>query len=149
LEKEKRGMKDILIKWFMAFNSFLIRVSGGRLGSKLGSQTILILHTVGRRSGTARSTPIAYFEYKDKYLLVGSNWGRDKQADWYVNLKKEPRAKIDVKGKKIKVKAREALGDEYDTLWKFATEKHPQYLDYQKMTKRRIPIVTLDPIVEK
>ena len=140
-------MKDLMIKWFMSFNSFLIRITGGRLGGKLGSQTILILHTVGRKSGKARSVPIAYFEYKDQYLLVASNWGKDKQADWYVNIKKEPHGTIDVKGKRIMVKAHEAQGDEYANLWKFATGKHPQYLDYQKMTKRRIPIVLLDPIV--
>lgn len=140
-------MKDIFIKWFMSINSFLIRISGGRLGSKLGTQTILILHTVGRKSGRARSVPIAYFDYKDKYLLVASNWGKDKQADWFVNLKKEPRASIEVGGKTIKVTARDVQGDEYTSLWKFATEKHPQYLDYQKMTARRIPIVMLEPVV--
>jgi F420H(2)-dependent quinone reductase len=140
-------MKDILIKWFMTFNSFLIRISGGRLGSKLGSQTILILHTIGRKSGKARAVPIAYFDYKDKYLLVASNWGRDKQADWFVNLKKEPRVAIEVNGKTIMVKAREAQGDEYTNLWKYATGEHPPYLDYQKMTTRRIPIVVLESIV--
>ena len=81
-------MKDILIKWFMAINSFLIRVSGGRIGSKLGSQTILILHTVGRKSGQPRSIPIAYFDYEDHYLIVASNWGKDRHADWYLNLRK-------------------------------------------------------------
>jgi len=87
-------LKNVIIKWFMAFNSFLIQVSGGKLGSKLGSQTILVLHTVGRKSGKARSVPVAYFDHEDKYLLVASNWGREKQADWFVNLKKEPRATI-------------------------------------------------------
>jgi deazaflavin-dependent oxidoreductase (nitroreductase family) len=139
-------MKEILIKWFMSFNSFLIVITAGRLGSQLGSQTILILHSVGRRSGKPRTTPIAYFEYKNQYLLVASNWGRDKQADWYLNIMKEPRTEIEVRGKKIKVMAREALGNEYNDLWKFATEKYPQYLNYQKMTKRRIPIMVLDPI---
>jgi len=139
-------MKDIMIKWFMAFNSFLIRVSRGKLGSKLGSQTILVLHTVGRKSGKPRSAPVAYFDHEDNYLLVASNWGRDKQADWFVNLKKEPQATIEVKGKTIKVNAREALGDEYTSLWKFATERHPPYLDYQKVTTRRIPIMVLEPV---
>jgi deazaflavin-dependent oxidoreductase (nitroreductase family) len=135
-----------MIKWFMAFNSFLIRVSRGKLGSKLGSQTILVLHTVGNKSGKVRSVPVAYFDHEDKYLLVASNWGRDKQADWFMNLKKEPRATIEVKGKTITVKAREAQGDEYISLWKFVTEKHPPYLDYQKMTARRIPIMVLEPV---
>jgi deazaflavin-dependent oxidoreductase (nitroreductase family) len=138
-------MKDLLIRWFMTFNSFLIRISGGKLGGKLGSQTVLILHTVGRKSGKPRSVPIAYFDYQDKYLLVGSNWGRDKQADWFVNLKSEPRAAIEVKGKTISVQARDAQGDEYTDLWKFTSQKHPPYLDYQKMTTRRIPIVVLEP----
>lgn len=140
-------MKDILIKWFMSFNTFLIRLSGGRLGSKLGSQTVLILHTVGRKTGQPRTVPIAYFEYRNKFLLIGSNWGKDKQADWFENLKKEPHVKVEINGNTMMVTAREALDDEYKTMWKFASGKHPQYLDYQIMTSRRIPIVVLDPSV--
>ena len=135
-----------MIKWFMTFNAFLIHVSGGRLGGKLGSQTILVLHTVGRKSGRVRTIPIAYFELEDKYLLVASNWGKDRQADWFVNLKKEPRAAIEIGGRTINVIARVVQGDEYRTLWKFATEKHPPYLDYQNMTARQIPLVVLDPL---
>jgi deazaflavin-dependent oxidoreductase (nitroreductase family) len=139
-------MKDILIKWFMAINSFLIRVSGGRIGSKLGSQTVLILHTVGRKSGQPRAIPIAYFDYEGYYLIVASNWGKDRHADWYLNLKKQPRATVEVKGKTITVRTREARGEEYTRLWNFATQKHPPYLDYQTMTTRRIPIVVLEPV---
>ena len=139
-------MKDILIKLLMYVNSFLIRLSGGRIGTKLGTQTILILHTVGRKSGLARSTPIAYFEFEEKYLIVASNWGKDRQADWYMNLKKQPAAIIEVKGRSIGVRMREASGDEYTRLWKFASQKHPPYLKYQEMTTRQIPIVLLDPV---
>ncbi len=139
-------MKDILIKWFMAFNSFLIRVSGGHLGSKMGTQTILLLHTVGRKSGLTHTIPIAYFDFEGKYLIVASNWGKDRQADWYFNLKKQSNVTIEVKGKSIAVRTREAMEEEYTHLWKFATQKHPPYLDYQMMTKRRIPIVILEPI---
>ena len=139
-------MKDILIKLFMAFNTLLIRISGGRVGSRLGTQTILILHTVGRKSGLARAIPIAYFDFEEKYLIVGSNWGKDQQADWYLNLKKRPGATVDVKGKSFAVRMHEAKGEEYDRLWNFATQKHPPYLNYQKMTTRHIPIVILEPV---
>jgi len=139
-------MKDLFIKWFMSINSFLIRISRGRIGSKLGTQTILILHTVGRKSGVERAIPIAYFEYEGKYLIVASNWGKDAQADWFLNLQKQPRATIDVKGRSIPVQTHAAQGDEYDRLWKFATGRHAQYLDYQKMTARHIPIVVLEPL---
>jgi deazaflavin-dependent oxidoreductase (nitroreductase family) len=130
----------------MAFNSLLLRLSRGRLGSQLGTQTVLILHTVGRTSGQARTTPIAYFDYEGKYLIVASNWGRDKNADWYLNLKKDPHARLEIKGKLIAVTAREAQGEEYNRLWQFVTERHPPYLDYQKMTTRHIPIMVFEPV---
>ena len=90
-------MKDTFIKWFMSINSFLLRISRGRIGSKLGTQTILLLHTTGRKSGQERVIPIAYFDYEGKYLIVASNWGKDKNASWYLNLKKQPRAALEVK----------------------------------------------------
>jgi deazaflavin-dependent oxidoreductase (nitroreductase family) len=139
-------MNDRLIKWFMSINSFLIRGTAGRLGSKLGTQTILILHTLGRKSGLDRATPIAYFDYEDKYLLVASNWGRSKQADWFLNLRGQPRASVEVSGKRVLVLARETQGEEYSRLWEFATQRHPPYLDYQKLTARHIPILLLEPV---
>ena len=139
-------MKDTLIKLFMTFNTFLLRLSRGRIGSKLGTQTILLLHTTGRKSGQERVIPIAYFDYEGKYLIVASNWGKNQNADWYLNLKKQPRAALEVKGKRIEVQSHEALDKEYDRLWKFATEHHPPYLDYQKMTARHIPIMVFEPV---
>jgi len=137
-------MKNILIKWFMAIHSFLLRSSRGRIGSRLGTQTILILHTIGRKSGQDRAIPIAYFDYGGGYLIVASNWGKDRQAEWYLNLKKNPHARLEIKGGTISVSAREVQGDEYECLWKFATERHPPYLEYQKMTKRSIPIMVFE-----
>ncbi len=140
-------MQDTFIKWFMSINTFFLRLSRGRIGSKLGTQTILLLHTTGRKSGQERVIPIAYFEYQGMYLIVASNWGKDKNADWYLNLRHQPRAMLEVNGKRLEVQSREATGEEYDRLWIFATEKHPPYLDYQKMTARHIPIMVFEPIV--
>jgi deazaflavin-dependent oxidoreductase (nitroreductase family) len=90
--------------------------------------------------------PIAYFFHEGKYLIVASNWGKDKDADWYLNLLKNPYAKLTVNGKTISVESHAAQGDEYARLWKFATERHPPYLNYQKMTSRHIPIVVFEVI---
>lgn len=125
----------------MGVNAFLIRLTNGRIGGRLGTQTILLLETTGRKSGQPRVTPIAYFFHEGKYLIVGSNWGRDKHADWYLNLKKTPRATLIVNGQKMLAEAHEVRGDEYARLWAFATERHPPYLHYQEMTSRHIPIV--------
>ncbi len=139
-------MKDILIKWFMRINAFFLRITNGRLGGKLGKQTILLLETIGRKSGQPRVIPIAYYFYEGKYLIVESNWGKDTHADWYWNLQKHPRAALQVNGQKITVEAHNAEGEEYMRLWKFVTDKHPPYLQYQHMTKRRIPIVVFQPL---
>ena len=139
-------MKDFFIKLFMDFNAFLLRLSRGRIGSNLGTQTILLLETIGRKSGQPREIPIAYFFHEGKYLIVESNWGKDKHADWYLNLLKNPHAKLTVKGKTFPVQTHDAQGDEYTRLWDFATGKHPPYLNYQKMTSRHIPIVVFDVV---
>ena len=139
-------MKDTFIKWFMAINTLLLRLSHGKIGSKLGTQTVLLLHTTGRKSGEDRAIPIAYFKLDDHYLIVASNWGKEKQAAWYLNLRNDPHAKLEVGGRVITVDAREAQGEEYDRLWKYVTERHPPYLEYQKMTARRIPIMVFDPV---
>jgi deazaflavin-dependent oxidoreductase (nitroreductase family) len=138
-------MKDTFIKWFMAINTLLLRLSHGRVGNRLGHQTILMLHTRGRRSGQDHAIPIAYFEHENHYLIVASNWGKDRQANWYLNLQKDPHAQLEINGKVISVVAHEARGEEYDRLWKFATERHPPYLEYQKQTTRHIPIMVFDP----
>ena len=130
----------------MAVNTFLIRVSKGRIGSKLGTQTILILYTIGRKSGQLHGTPIAYFFRDGKYLVVESNWGKDQHADWYLNLQKNSRARSEVNGETVKVDGNVAEGNEYTHLWTYDTSKHSPYLEYQKMTKRRIPIAILNPI---
>jgi deazaflavin-dependent oxidoreductase (nitroreductase family) len=140
-------MNKFFLKIFMALNTFAIRVSRGHIGSQLGKQTILLLHTVGRRSGRHFVTPIAYFYLENYYFLIGSNWGKPQNAAWYYNLLAWPRTTIEVRGKEIPVDARQAEGPEYDRLWKYAIEHHPPYLRYKEMTKRHIPIMVLKPVI--
>ena len=139
-------MKNFLIKLFMDTNAFLIRISRGRIGSRLGTQTILLLETTGRKTGRLREVPIAYFFHEGKYLIVASNWGKEKNADWYLNLLKNPLAKLTVNGKTLQATARDTQGNEYARLWDFATKKHPPYLNYQKMTSRHIPVVVFEVV---
>src|SRR5512137_2482692 len=123
-------MQKAFIKVFMALNRFALQASRGRLGSQLTTQTVLLLHTVGRKSGRPYITPIAYFYLEGFYFLVGSNWGKDANADWYANLLAHPQATIEVKGKEISVQAHPVEGQEYDRLWNYAVEHHPGYLHY-------------------
>jgi deazaflavin-dependent oxidoreductase (nitroreductase family) len=138
-------MNKTFLKLFMAVNVFVIRFSRGRLGGQLGTQTILLLHSLGRRSSKRHVTPIAYFQTDGFYFLVGSNWGKEQNAAWYHNLLAQPHTVIEVKGRKIPVEAYQVEGPEYDRLWQFAVDHHPPYQHYKEMTKRHIPIMVLQP----
>ena len=140
-------MNKFFLKIFMALNTSAIRLSRGRLGSRLGTQTILLLHSRGHRSGQRYITPIAYFQSEGFYFLVGSNWGRDQNAGWYYNLLAQPHTTIEVRGQSIPVEAIQAEGPQYDRLWEYAIQHHPPYLHYKEMTKRHIPIMLLKPVV--
>jgi hypothetical protein len=77
-------MNKFFLKAFMALNRFALQASRGRLGSQLGTQAILLLHTLGRKSGKPHVTPITYFYTDGFYFLVGSNWGKDQNAAQHV-----------------------------------------------------------------
>ena len=139
-------MDTSFIKAFMALNTFVIRASRGRIGSLLLSQTVLLLHSTGRRSGNHYVTPISYFHVDGLYFLVGSNWGKDRNAGWYHNLLAQPRTTIEVKGKQIAVEAYQAEGAEYDRMWNMAVERYRGYQNYKDGTSRHIPIVVLKPL---
>lgn len=139
-------MKNIFIHFFMAFNTFLIRISGGKLGTQMRKQKVLILHTTGRKTGQSRAVPIAYFREDKNFFIVGSNWGQEKHAHWYLNLKSNPQATLELAGEKIPTLVREAEGEEYARLWQMALEYNPNYAEYQKNIKRRIPIMVFEPV---
>jgi deazaflavin-dependent oxidoreductase (nitroreductase family) len=133
------------IKIFTSTNIFVFRVTNGRLGSKLGRQSILLLHTRGRKSGKSYTTSLSYYRDGKNYLLVGTNWGNENHPDWYLNLLQNPRTTIQVGATTIQVEARQAQEDEYVRLWELVTHQNKQYLQYQKGMMRRIPIVILTP----
>src|SRR5512138_2029987 len=102
---QARVMNRFFRKVFMSINVYFIRLTRGRLGSRLGHQEILLLHSLGRRSGRDHITPIAYYFTNGFYFLIGSNWAKDTNADWYLNLRAQPRTTIEVKGHTIGVQA--------------------------------------------
>jgi deazaflavin-dependent oxidoreductase (nitroreductase family) len=111
----------------------------------LGRQSILLLHTRGRKSGKSYTTSLSYYRDGKNYVLVGTNWGNENHPDWYLNLLQNPRTTIQVGATTIPVEARQAQEDEYVRLWELVTHQNKQYLQYQKGMMRRIPIVILTP----
>lgn len=133
------------IKILMKINVFLYRLSGGRLGSKMAGQSVLLLHTKGRKSGNSYVTPLNYYRDNGRYILVASNWGKDHHPDWFYNLTAQGIATIQVKDRSLPVRASLAEGEEYQRLWHFVTDENDFYVRYQEQTDRKIPLVILTP----
>jgi deazaflavin-dependent oxidoreductase (nitroreductase family) len=138
-------MNDLWIRILMAVNILAYRLTGGRLGSRMAGQDVLLLHTVGRKTGKTFVTPINYYRDGAAYVVVASNWGKPRHPGWYFNLMHRPQAEIQVDGRTLPVQASQAGGDEYARLWLLVTTRNPFYPRYQQQTDRQIPLVILNP----
>ena len=107
---------------------------------------ILILTVTGRKSGTEYSTPLIFGRDGENLVIVGSQGGRPRHPDWYLNLVAEPEVGVQVKADRFRAHARTAVGEERDRLWRQMNEIWPYYDEYQTKTERVIPVVVLEPL---
>jgi F420H(2)-dependent quinone reductase len=123
----------------------LYAATDGRIGSHIWGLEIVLLTTIGRRSGRARTVPLCSLREGDSLVVIASYGGLDRTPAWWLNLQRQPRATVRVGRDTYDVVAREARPGEYERLWAQITARAPGYLDYQRRTTRRIPIVLLEP----
>jgi deazaflavin-dependent oxidoreductase (nitroreductase family) len=119
--------------------------SGRVLGSAFG-MPVVELHTVGRKSGRPRSTMLtAPVVDGDRVVLVASKGGDDRDPDWYRNLVDHPKIELTMSGRRRPMRARRASTDEKAELWPRVVAAYKGYGDYQRRTKRDIPLVICEP----
>lgn len=133
------------LRVFWRIHRAFMRLTGGRFG-RVGAMDALLLTTKGRKSGERRDVALNYLADGDAYVVVASYAGEDRDPAWWRNLKADPEAEVAVAGKRMKVRAREADGAERERLWARFVEKDPAYAEYQQRTKRRLPVVVLQPV---
>lgn len=114
------------------------------VGGGIGLVPSLLLTTVGRRSGEKRTSPLFYSTAGEAYVVVGSKGGADTQPGWYLNLCANPKAEVQVARERFTARARIATGKEREQLWAQMVELYPPYREYQKKTRREIPVVMLE-----
>lgn len=124
-------------------HTWLYQTTGGRVGHSAGAIKNLLLTTTGRKTGQQRICPLAYMADGDRWILVASNGGSDKPPAWWFNLKKTPRATIQVGADTFEVAAADAVGDERARLWPLLKAYNPFYVQYEQITDRKIPVVIL------
>jgi deazaflavin-dependent oxidoreductase (nitroreductase family) len=121
------------------------RANHGRVSGPFKGAPILVLHTVGARSGTARTNIMMYLADGERYLVFPSNQGRDNNPDWYWNLRANPDVRIEVGDDIIDVHAADLQGAERTEKYLLQAERYPGFAEYQRMTPRTIPVVALTP----
>jgi deazaflavin-dependent oxidoreductase (nitroreductase family) len=117
----------------------------GQVGYTWNGVPILLLTTIGRKSGERRTTPLIFAPDGDDYLVVASMGGAPMHPAWYLNLQAMPKAEIQVRADHITVTARTATDDEKPRLWDVVSGPWPNYHVYQTRTDRPIPVVILSP----
>jgi deazaflavin-dependent oxidoreductase (nitroreductase family) len=117
------------------------RETAGKRGYHWRGTTILLLTTVGRKSGEPRTTPLIQRTDGDRWVVVASKGGAPQNPSWFENLLANPDAEIQVQGETVPVAAVTAEGEERTRLWSLMTEVWPAYDDYQTKTTREIPVV--------
>jgi len=119
------------------------RANGGKNVPSFGDN-LLLLNTVGAKSGQPRVNPLAFTTHGDKYVIIASKGGAPSNPDWYYNLLASGTATIDVGGEQVPVRATEVKGTERDRLYAKHAERFPGFIEYQQKTTRKIPVLTLE-----
>ena len=123
------------------------RSHDGRVGGYFEGATMLLLHTVGAKTGTQRVNPLVYLPDGDRYVVIASKGGAPTNPDWYYNLLAHPDVTIEVGTSTLPVHAVVVEDDaERDALYARQVERRPGFADYLQMTTRRIPIIALEPV---
>lgn len=139
-------VNPVVIRMLSRSHTFWYRLTGGIIGSSMMGAPILLLTHTGRKSGRKVTTPLQYVEDGDAVVLIASNAGHTFHPQWYLNLKENPDAEIQIKSETRSVTAQEATGEERDRLWQRAVDQYSGYADYQKTTGgRQIPVMKLKP----
>ncbi|RPE46270.1 deazaflavin-dependent oxidoreductase (nitroreductase family) [Streptomyces sp. Ag109_O5-1] len=126
----------------------LYESSGGTKGTTLmdTGMPVILLTTLGVKSGKIRKTPLMRVEHDGKYAVVASQGGAPKHPVWYFNVKSEPLVELQDGAVKRDMTAREVTGAEKEQWWERAVAAYPPYADYQKKTSREIPVFVLEPV---
>jgi deazaflavin-dependent oxidoreductase (nitroreductase family) len=123
-----------------------IAESGGTEGTDMKGMPVILLTTVGAKSGKLRKTPLMRVEHNGQYAIVASLGGAPKNPVWYYNVAKNPRVELQDGTVTHDYDAREVFGDEKTVWWERAVAAYPDYADYQQKTERQIPVFVLTPV---
>jgi deazaflavin-dependent oxidoreductase (nitroreductase family) len=145
-EKDLSGPLRLGLKLGSGAHTRVYRATGGRLFGRMGKSPILLLNTMGRKTGRRRTSPLLYVMDGEDFVIIASKGGAPTHPAWYLNLKANPDATVEVGDREVRVRAEEVNPEEKVRLWQKMVEMYPSYDDYQRKTKSEIPLLKLHPV---
>jgi deazaflavin-dependent oxidoreductase (nitroreductase family) len=122
------------------------RNNQGKIGGRFENTPILLLHTIGAKSGQERINPLACHMDGDRYVIIASKAGAPTNPDWYYNLLAHPEVTIEIGTQTLKVKASVVEGEERERIYNERVSRNPGFGEYREKTTRVIPVILLTPI---
>jgi deazaflavin-dependent oxidoreductase (nitroreductase family) len=120
--------------------------SNGAEGTELKGRPVILLTTIGAKSGKIRKTPLMRVEHDGEYAVVASLGGAPKNPVWYYNIVAHPHVELQDGEVTKDYDSREVFGDEKAVWWERAVATWPDYAEYQTKTDRQIPVFVLTPV---
>jgi F420H(2)-dependent quinone reductase len=136
----------VVSKYAAKVHVSIVRRSGGRLVRTFRGGDLLLLSHTGRTSGRIYTTPTLFVRDGDDYVVAASNGGIDREPQWWLNLKADPRGAVEVGGRRTEVVGSQVSEADRGRLWDALMAKCPTYDDYQASVSRRIALVRLSPV---
>ena len=121
------------------------RANGGKVGGQFEGAPLLLLHTIGAKSGLPRTNPLAYLSDNGRYVIFASFAGGPDNPPWYFNLLANPEVSVEVGTKNQKVRAAVVDEPERSALYKKMIKIMPGFAEYELKTTRKIPVIALTP----
>ena len=144
--KTEIAIANPLIRLMSRLNTWAYRATGGRVGGKFrGGAPVMLLTTIGRKSGRRLTIPLLYLRDEGRIVTVASKGGMDHHPLWYRNLVANPAVDVQIGTETSAMQAHTASDAEKSALWPKLVAMYPDYATYQTRTARNIPVVVLTP----
>jgi F420H(2)-dependent quinone reductase len=133
------------LRWTGKFNVPVYRLSGGRIGGRVGKAPVLLLTTTGRKSGERRTAPVVYLADGENVVLIDTNAGNERLPAWSLNLKAKPEAEVEQGRRRRAVRGRIAEGEERAELWSRHIAQFEGFDYYLTLLERTPSVWVLEP----
>jgi len=144
-DRKERGPPKMLMKFITGLQGFIYKTSKGRIWNTVKDCGICVIHMKGAKTGKKRVVPLMHVPHEQGVILVASLGGADVHPTWYWNLKKNPEIVVFVGSEKLDLIAEQVEDNVKSDLWPLICSCYPDFENYQKSTKRNIPVFNCQP----